>query len=64
MNMREIIEGQIKDLQRQLKIIMDAEKNAAKQEKQAMIDDIEIMINSTGLTVKEFVKMMREEQSA
>lgn len=64
MNMREIIEGQIKDLQRQLKIIKDAEKNAEKQEKQAMIDDIEIMINSTGLTVKEFVKMMREEQSA
>ncbi len=62
--MREIIEGQIKDLQRQLKIIKDAQKNAAKQEKQAMIDDIEIMINSTGLTVKEFVKMMREEQSA
>lgn len=56
MSMSKIIEGQIKELQKQLKIIKSAERRAEKDEKLVKITHIKTMIKSAGMTIKEFAE--------
>jgi hypothetical protein len=56
MKMSIIIEGQIKDLKKQLKIIKSAERTAARQEKAVKVAHIKSMIKSSGMTIKEFIQ--------
>jgi hypothetical protein len=61
MKMSIILEGQILDLKKQLKIIKSAERTVAKREKAVKVAHIKSMIKSSGMTIKAFIQ---QEKSA